>query len=147
MKQGKNLGLSTVAYGDDISNGNWDLQVISGKDARDANEQLLTALGDPVNPMNVIVTMAGERFAWITGVPMYLFSPINKDNAGANTQYGIEQDLFPPLSATTYLSEELSGDIVSFKKDNKKRVLMAQELLPTDGAENTVTIAEKLLAA
>ena len=59
----------------------------------------------------------------------------------------MEKIFFLLLSETTYLSEELSGDIVSFKKDNKKRVLMAQELLPTDGAENTVTIAEKLLAA
>lgn len=142
LEQGRQLGLKGIKHSDDAADGNWDMQVLYDYPATKATERLLSVVGDSDNPVSMVVTMPGERFPWSVGVPIFPFVPINKTNAGGNTEWAIKNGIMPPIAETSHIDELIANRKLT---DLEVRLLRAQEFLPTDGAENTVNIVRNFL--
>ena len=132
--EARGLGMRAVRYEDDSPDGNWDARVIYGKSPREAVDFSLKALGYDKFPINLLITMTGERVGWPYGMPVLPLPPINRVNAGNNTKWLISRNICEGMvtgaeSLTTAL--EHPGDLIN-------KIQLAQKFIDPNGAENTV---------
>lgn len=141
LAQARAMGLSAIRFGDDAPDGNWDVQVVSGRTTREANDRAVVVVGNRKNPISVLVTMIGERFGWAAGVALVPLAPYNRTNAGGNTKRGMELGLFRDPRETLMLPTRLRAYRHQFREQ-----LERGEIIDANGAERITRIVQGYLS-